>query len=283
MNESKRLNEELKQQKTNNTQLNSKINLMTNKYRQMEENNKELENVIIKQEEKVNQLSLKIKKIVNNIQEKNTELNKNKNDIIKLENTIKDLNKQFRLLKIQRPKERQNEMNYLKSQIAELRRELDRDKSIMRNKSVVSYNSYDRSYINKLSYQNSSFSKYNNSYNVRKYYKVPKPKTKSVSLPKIYNPSVKKKNIRIIKRDFLNKVNSKINITAKNIPSNNTIEKDNNGNPKLYYKPNNINNEYNYKPITFNNEEIELNEKKEEQNIQEIKNLMEQLVNDISN
>ena len=84
---------------------------MTNKYRQMEENNKELENVIIKQEEKVNQLSLKIKKIVNNIQEKNTELNKNKNDIIKLENTIKDLNKQFRLLKIQRPKERQNEIN----------------------------------------------------------------------------------------------------------------------------------------------------------------------------
>ena len=121
---------------------------MSKKYKNMEENNKDLENLIIKQEEKINELSLKLNNIVKDIQKKNSEINKNKIYIIKLENTVKDLNKQYRLLKIQKPKESQNEVKYLKSQIAELKRELEKDKSMIRNKSLVSYNSYDRSLIN---------------------------------------------------------------------------------------------------------------------------------------
>ena len=288
-NELKKLNEELNQQKLNQNELNSKINLMKNKYKKMEENNKELENVIIKQEEKVQELSLKIKKIVNNIQEKNTELNKNKSYITKLENTIKDLNKQFRLLRIQKPKQSQNEMNYLKSQIAELRRELDKDKSIIRNRSVGSINSYDRSFIQNrynYNYQNSSFSK-NNSYNIRKYYKVPQPKTRSVSLPKMYNQSIPRKNIRNnIKNDYIQKINSKINIIAKNVPNDKIDKIDNSDNQdiKLYYRPNNIVVQNNYKPISIiNNEEVKLNEIKEKEKIDEIKNLMDQLVNDMNN
>ena len=272
-NESKTLLQEINIQKKYNIQLNSQIKLMSKKYKNMEENNKDLENVIIKQEEKINELSLKLNNIVKDIQKKNSEINKNKIYIIKLENTVKDLNKQYRLLKIQKPKESQNEMNYLKSQIAELKRELEKDKSMIRNKSLVSYNSYDRSLINNYKKYNHryNFSRYN-LYYIKRNYKG-KLKNQSVSSRKIYN-SYNKKNKLINKES---KFKHKINNTSTNNILN--VSEDIN-NLKLYHKPQNIINENNFRLLY--NERSEFSEKKEKEKIQEIKILMQQLVNDVN-
>ena len=272
-NESKTLLQEINIQKKYNIQLNSQIKLMSKKYKNMEENNKDLENVIIKQEEKINELSLKLNNIVKDIQKKNSEINKNKIYIIKLENTVKDLNKQYRLLKIQKPKESQNEMNYLKSQIAELKRELEKDKSMIRNKSLVSYNSYDRSLINnyKKYNQRNNFSRYN-LYYIKRNYKG-KLKNQSVSSRKIYNSYNKKNNLINKESKFKHKIN---NTSINNVLN---VSEDIN-NLKLYHKPQNIINENNFRLLY--NERSEFSEKKEKEKIQEIKILMQQLVNDVN-
>ena len=272
-NESKTLLQEINIQKKYNIQLNSQIKLMSKKYKNMEENNKDLENVIIKQEEKINELSLKLNNIVKDIQKKNSEINKNKIYIIKLENTVKDLNKQYRLLKIQKPKESQNEMNYLKSQIAELKRELEKDKSMIRNKSLVSYNSYDRSLINNYKKYNHryNFSRYN-LYYIKRNYKG-KLKNQSVSSRKIYNSYNKKNNLINKESKFKHKIN---NTSINNVLN---VSEDIN-NLKLYHKPQNIINENNFRLLY--NERSEFSEKKEKEKIQEIKILMQQLVNDVN-
>ena len=272
-NESKTLFQEINIQKKYNIQLNSQIKLMSKKYKNMEENNKDLENVIIKQEEKINELSLKLNNIVKDIQKKNSEINKNKIYIIKLENTVKDLNKQYRLLKIQKPKESQNEMNYLKSQIAELKRELEKDKSMIRNKSLVSYNSYDRSLINNYKKYNhrNNFSRYN-LYYIKRNYKG-KLKNQSVSSRKIYNSYNKKNNLINKESKFKHKIN---NTSINNVLN---VSEDIN-NLKLYHKPQNIINENNFRLLY--NERSEFSEKKEKEKIQEIKILMQQLVNDVN-
>ena len=272
-NESKTLLQEINIQKNYNIQLNSQIKLMSKKYKNMEENNKDLENVIIKQEEKINELSLKLNNIVKDIQKKNSEINKNKIYIIKLENTVKDLNKQYRLLKIQKPKESQNEMNYLKSQIAELKRELEKDKSMIRNKSLVSYNSYDRSLINNYKKYNHryNFSRYN-LYYIKRNYKG-KLKNQSVSSRKIYNSYNKKNNLINKESKFKHKIN---NTSINNVLN---VSEDIN-NLKLYHKPQNIINENNFRLLY--NERSEFSEKKEKEKIQEIKILMQQLVNDVN-
>ena len=60
---------------------------------------------------------------------------------------------------------------------------------------------------NNYNYQNISFSK-NNSYNIRKNYKVPQPKTRYAILAKMYNQSIPRKNIRNnIKNNFIQKIN----------------------------------------------------------------------------
>ena len=272
-NESKTLFQEINIQKKYNIQLNSQIKLMSKKYKNMEENNKDLENLIIKQEEKINELSLKLNNIVKDIQKKNSEINKNKIYIIKLENTVKDLNKQYRLLKIQKPKESQNEMNYLKSQIAELKRELEKDKSMIRNKSLVSYNSYDRSLINNYKKYNhrNNFSRYN-LYYIKRNYKG-KLKNQSVSSRKIYNSYNKKNNLINKESKFKHKIN---NTSINNVLN---VSEDIN-NLKLYHKPQNIINENNFRLLY--NERSEFSEKKEKEKIQEIKILMQQLVNDVN-
>ena len=272
-NESKTLFQEINIQKKYNIQLNSQIKLMSKKYKNMEENNKDLENLIIKQEEKINELSLKLNNIVKDIQKKNSEINKNKIYIIKLENTVKHLNKQYRLLKIQKPKESQNEMNYLKSQIAELKRELEKDKSMIRNKSLVSYNSYDRSLINNYKKYNHryNFSRYN-LYYIKRNYKG-KLKNQSVSSRKIYNSYNKKNNLINKESKFKHKIN---NTSINNVLN---VSEDIN-NLKLYHKPQNIINENNFRLLY--NERSEFSEKKEKEKIQEIKILMQQLVNDVN-
>ena len=246
---------------------------MSKKYKNMEENNKDLENVIIKQEEKINELSLKLNNIVKDIQKKNSEINKNKIYIIELENTVKDLNKQYRLLKIQKPKESQNEMNYLKSQIAELKRELEKDKSMIRNKSLVSYNSYDRSLIhNNKKYNHRNNSLRYNLYYIKRNYKG-KLKNQSVSLREIYNSYNKKNNLINKESKFKHKIN---NTSINNILN---VSEDIN-NFKFYHKPLNIINENNFRVLY--NERSEFSEKKEKEKIQEIKILMQQLVNDVN-
>jgi uncharacterized iron-regulated protein len=103
----------------------------------------------------------------------------------------------------------------------------------------------------------------------------------------MYNQSIPRKNIRNnIKNDYIQKINSKINIIAKNVPNDKIDKIDNSDNQdiKLYYRPNNIVVQNNYKPISIiNNEEVKLNEIKEKEKIDEIKNLMDQLVNDMNN
>ena len=241
----------------------------------------ELEEIILKQEEKINELTSNVNKILNILKKKNENLKEKQSYVTKLEETIKDLNNEFKLLRHKSSNANRTEILYLKNQIERLQKE----NMTLKGEKIKTLEIYKKKYMfNKIQRRNISHigGSRNNSLNKdflqgsssskdKKYISRSVPRR----LEKIVNKSNPNKAPKIINpNDSNDSALEEASLLKKKI-----LEKKKYTSGGSFY---NININNNFKPIALCNSSDILMERQEKEKIEEFKQIINKLVNDIS-
>lgn len=240
----------------------------------------ELEEIILKQEEKINELTSNVNKILNILKKKNENLKEKQSYVTKLEETIKDLNNEFKLLRHKSSNANRTEILYLKNQIERLQKENmtlkgEKIKTLEIYKKKYMFNKIQRRNISHIGSRNNSLNKDflqgSSSSKDKKYISRSVPRR----LEKIVNKSNPNKAPKIINpNDSNDSALEEASLLKKKI-----LEKKKYTSGGSFY---NININNNFKPIALCNSSDILMERQEKEKIEEFKQIINKLVNDIS-